>query len=119
MWGQIVSLGDGLGTATRADRHALEQANERRVVHWLGAIACLSISAAVALVATADKSSAAGIETAVIVAMIGVATACVSSLGTRRTRTDPQPAGPTVGPPPMFDPAPPDGLAADLLRRPR
>jgi len=77
-----------------------EHDNERRIVTWLGAIACLAICAAAVLVVTSTRTKF-GIDTAVVVAFVGIAGTCVSSLGTRRTRTDPPP---DPGTPPPYPP---------------
>lgn len=80
-----------------------EQSNERRVVNWLGTIAVAALIAVTYLAATATRN-AVGIDTAVIVALIGVIAQCASSIGTRRTRggstpDDGQPGDPTQPPP--------------------
>lgn len=82
---------------------ASEQENERRVVNWLGVIALASLAGVVVL--ALDSGRTVGIDTAVIVALVGIIAQCASSLGTRRTRVNtpdsdaPQPtaAGASVG----------------------
>lgn len=64
-----------------------EQSNERLIVNWLGAIALAAIVGAVALALNSAKATV-GVDTAVIVALIGIAAAATSSLGTRRTRLE-------------------------------
>ena len=63
---------------------ASEQENERRVVNWLGVIALASLVGVVVL--ARDSGRTVGIDTAVIVALVGIIAQCASSLGTRRTR---------------------------------
>lgn len=61
-----------------------ELENERRNVNWLGVIAVLSVIGAVYL---ADRSgSSVGIDTAVIVALVGLASSCAAGIAVRRTR---------------------------------
>lgn len=67
-----------------------ENENERRVANWLGVIALASLVSVVVLAVNAGRT--VGIDTAVIVALVGVIAQCASSLGTRRTRTEPPPA---------------------------
>lgn len=74
--------------------HLNDEANERRVVNWLGVIAVLSMAGVVALAMSASRSEF-GIDTAVIVALIGITAQCASSLGTRRTRQTPGDSGST------------------------
>jgi hypothetical protein len=96
-----------------------ELSNERRVVNWLGTIAVAALVGVVYLAATASKTGI-GIDTAVIVALIGVIAQCASSIGTRRTRTNtptsdtpaPRPS-PWTAQPPTYDPAS-AAIAADL-----
>lgn len=78
-----------------------EHENERRIVNWLGTIALTAIAGAVALAWSASRQ--VGIDTATIVALIGIAAAAQSSLGTRRTRGEP-PAPPDPGTPPPWTP---------------
>lgn len=63
---------------------ASEQENERRVVNWLGVIALASLAGVVVLAEGSGRT--VGIDTAVIVALVGIIAQCASSLGTRRTR---------------------------------
>lgn len=75
-----------------------ELTNDRAVVNWLGCIA-------IAAIVVAGAMSQLGGDTTVIVALIGIASMCAGSLGTRRTRNDPAPD--TTQPPPWT------GIVAD------
>lgn len=76
-----------------------ELTNDRTVVNWLGSIAVAAI------VGTVIMSQLKG-DTTVIVALIGIASMCAGSLGTRRTRNEPAPQDPT-------QPRPWTGVIAD------
>lgn len=80
-----------------------EQASERRVVNWIGMIAVMSIVATVVLVMVSSTTEF-GVDTAVIVALVGIIAQATSALGTRRARFTGDPGGvaaPAVGPPPV------------------
>lgn len=80
---------------------ATELENERRVIDWLGGIAVAALVGVVAVVVT-TAGKPTGLDTATLVALIGVATAAVTALGVRRTRTGPEPtAPPNSGTPPL------------------
>lgn len=63
-----------------------EQDIERRVVNWLGVLAVVAILGVVILELIGRTS-----EASLTIALIGIASAAASSLGTRRTRIEPRP----------------------------